>query len=51
MPDGPAKGNRVKLGEMLPEYYRDRGWDEATGVPDEETLQKLGLIELVKEFQ
>lgn len=51
MPDGPAKGNRVKLEEMIPEYYRERGWDEKTGIPNDETLEKLGLSELVKEFQ
>jgi aldehyde:ferredoxin oxidoreductase len=51
MPDGPAKGNRVKLEEMLPEYYRERGWDEKTGIPNDQTLERLGLNELVKEFQ
>lgn len=51
MPDGPAKGNRVKLEEMLPEYYRERGWDEKTGIPNDQTLEKLGLNELAKEFQ
>ncbi|MBI4519167.1 MAG: aldehyde ferredoxin oxidoreductase family protein [Deltaproteobacteria bacterium] len=42
IPSGPAKGLVNKLGEMLPEYYRLRGWTE-TG---EVTLQKrkdLGL--------
>jgi len=51
MPDGPAKGNRVKLEEMLPEYYRERGWNEETGIPNEETLQKLGLRELVEAYK
>jgi aldehyde:ferredoxin oxidoreductase len=27
MPEGPSKGHVVRLGEMLPEYYRLRGWD------------------------
>ncbi|MEX2523980.1 MAG: aldehyde ferredoxin oxidoreductase family protein [Gammaproteobacteria bacterium] len=39
---GPAKGLTNKLGEMLPEYYQLRGWDE-TGVPTGETRKRLGL--------
>ena len=42
MPEGPQKGNTVRLSEMLPEYYKLRGWDE-NGVPSEETLKRLGL--------
>lgn len=39
---GPAKGMVNRLGEMLPEYYRVRGWT-AGGVPTAETLARLGL--------
>jgi len=39
---GTAKGQVCRLGEMLPEYYRLRGWDEA-GRPKPETLARLGL--------
>ncbi|MBF8272181.1 MAG: aldehyde ferredoxin oxidoreductase [Magnetococcales bacterium] len=39
---GPAKGMVNRLGEMLPEYYRLRGWSE-DGVPTGETRQRLGL--------
>lgn len=39
---GPAKGKVNELGKMLPEYYQLRGWD-ASGVPTNETLQRLGL--------
>jgi len=42
MPDGPAKGMVVHLSEMLPEYYKLRGWD-GNGVPTPEKLQELGL--------
>ncbi len=42
MPEGPQKGNTVRLSEMLPEYYKLRGWDE-NGVPSGETLKRLGL--------
>jgi len=50
MPDGPAKGNRVNLKAMLPPYYRKRGWNEVTGIPLDETLQRLGLSDLIEEF-
>jgi len=39
---GPSKGKVSLLPEMLPEYYRLRGWDE-NGVPTAEKLQELGL--------
>ena len=39
---GPAKGLVGKVPEMLPEYYRLRGWD-AHGVPTRERLEKLQL--------
>ena len=42
MPEGPQKGNTVRLSEMLPDYYKLRGWDE-NGVPSGETLKRLGL--------
>ena len=39
---GPSKGEISHLPEMLPEYYKLRGWDEK-GVPQEERLKSLGL--------
>jgi aldehyde:ferredoxin oxidoreductase len=36
------KKSTVHLKEMLPTYYKIRGWDE-NGVPSEKTLKKLGL--------
>ncbi len=42
MPEGPAKGMVVHLDEMLPEYYRLRGWSPE-GVPTGMKLQQLGL--------
>jgi aldehyde:ferredoxin oxidoreductase len=42
IPDGPAKGMVGKLSDMLPEYYRLRGWD-ANGVPGEAKLRQLAL--------
>jgi aldehyde:ferredoxin oxidoreductase len=42
IPDGPSKGWVTKLEEMLPKYYKARGWDE-NGLPTEEKLIELGL--------
>jgi aldehyde:ferredoxin oxidoreductase len=39
---GPAKGLVSGIDKMIPEYYKVRGWDTA-GVPEEETLKRLGL--------
>ncbi len=42
LPEGGAKGQVVRLSEMLPEYYQLRGWDE-NGVPTKEKLKELSL--------
>lgn len=42
MPAGPAKGMVVHLDEMLPEYYRLRGWSPE-GIPSRKKLEELGL--------
>lgn len=42
IPDGPSKGWVHKLSELLPEYYKVRGWDEK-GIPTPEKLKELGL--------
>jgi len=41
MPEGPSKGHVVKLNEMLPEYYAERGW--VKGRPTKAKLKELGL--------
>ena len=41
MPEGPAKGYVVKLGEMLPDYYKVRGW--VKGRPTKAKLEELDL--------
>jgi aldehyde:ferredoxin oxidoreductase len=41
--DEPRVNNQVvHLDQMLPEYYRLRGWDEK-GIPAPEKLEQLGL--------
>jgi aldehyde:ferredoxin oxidoreductase len=42
MPDGPAKGEVVRLDRMLDEYYELRGWD-SDGFPTAEKLSDLGI--------
>jgi len=42
IPDGPSKGMVSRLPEMLPEYYKLRGWSEE-GLPTREKLDSLGL--------
>jgi aldehyde:ferredoxin oxidoreductase len=42
MPEGPSKGYIHPLGEMLPLYYKVRGWDEK-GVPTAKKKEALGL--------
>jgi len=39
------------LAEMIRKYYGLMGWDETTGVPLKETLQRVGLEELVKDVE
>ena len=40
--EGPAKGQVHRLAEMLPEYYRERGWSDK-GVPTPAKLVELGI--------
>lgn len=39
---GPSKGEVNRLYEMLPKYYRIRGWDE-DGIPTQTKIEELGL--------
>ncbi|MEM1638641.1 MAG: aldehyde ferredoxin oxidoreductase family protein [Desulfurococcaceae archaeon] len=41
MPEGPSKGYVTKLNEMLPEYYKARGW--VKGRPTRAKLEELDL--------
>lgn len=42
LPSGPGKGYVVKLNEMLPEYYKQRGWT-VDGIPTKNKLKVLGI--------
>jgi aldehyde:ferredoxin oxidoreductase len=48
MPEGPSKGHVVRLNEMLPEYYRLRGWID--GRPTSDKLEELGLGWIAEEM-
>ncbi len=51
LPDGPAKGHVISgpdLDRLLNEYYALRGWNEE-GLPERETLQRLGVVKLLME--
>ena len=40
----------VKLDEMLPDYYRLRGWDPTTSLPTKDKLIQLGLQDLASDL-
>ena len=42
IPAGPSKGQVHRLAELLPEYYKERGWSE-DGKPCGEKLAALGI--------
>ena len=42
IPAGPQKGAVSRLPEMLPEYYKIRGWENA--FPTQDTLKRLQLV-------
>lgn len=48
LPEGPKKGQVLKLGEMLDEYYEVRGWKD--GVPTRAKLKELGLEKVSEEI-
>jgi len=43
IPNGPCKGHVHRLPEMLPEYYKERGWNEQ-GLPTEDKLTQLDIV-------
>jgi aldehyde:ferredoxin oxidoreductase len=42
IPSGPSEGSVAKLSDILPEYYKLRGWNKE-GVPQKNKLKSLGL--------
>lgn len=50
--DGPAKGIGILpvWDEMVDVYYREMGWDRATGKPLPQTLREVGLASLIPDL-
>ncbi|MCU0605552.1 MAG: aldehyde ferredoxin oxidoreductase C-terminal domain-containing protein, partial [Desulfobacterales bacterium] len=48
--EGPLAGVTIEVDSLAREYRQAMGWDGDTGVPAKETLEKLGLAELVAVF-
>jgi aldehyde:ferredoxin oxidoreductase len=44
MPEGPSKGQVFEQDQILPEYYKLRGWDE-NGVPGRDKLKELNILD------
>jgi aldehyde:ferredoxin oxidoreductase len=42
IPEGPSKGHVHRLSELLPQYYKERGWSEE-GIPTDDKLAALGI--------
>jgi aldehyde:ferredoxin oxidoreductase len=45
--EGPNKGRSFDLEKMMKDYWQEIGWDIETGKPTDETINQLGLSELV----
>jgi len=46
--DGPVAGVTLDIDNLAREYRQAMGWNPDSGMPDEKTLKKLGLIQLVE---
>lgn len=47
--EGPLKGRSVPILEMMENHWNHFGWDKQTGIPTEDTIDKLGLNILLEE--
>lgn len=45
---GPTQNVSLDMEAYIVPYYKEYGWDPQTGIPEDETLKKLGIYELVK---
>jgi len=48
--EGPLAGVTIDVDTLARDYRRAMGWDAETGVPEDATLKRLGLAELVKTY-
>lgn len=47
--NGPLKGRRLRNPEQVSLHWKAFGWDEKTGVPLDETIERLGIPALLEE--
>ena len=47
--NGPLKGRQLRNKEQVSLHWKAFGWDAETGVPLKETVEKLGIPDLMKE--
>ena len=48
LPSGPLKGVTLKNREQVSAHWRAFGWDDKTGVPLPETVERLGIDKLTE---
>ncbi|WP_422485858.1 aldehyde ferredoxin oxidoreductase family protein [Gudongella sp. DL1XJH-153] len=48
MKEGPLKGRKVPIEDMMKGHWKHFGWDENTGIPLEETIEELGILALLE---
>lgn len=46
---GPLKGRSLRNSEQVSLHWKAFGWDDVTGVPLQETVERLGIPELLEE--
>ncbi len=52
MPEGPSKGKVYDILEPMKEaWYTVQGWNTETGIPKQETLEKLGLADIAEDLK
>jgi len=52
MPEGPSKGQVYDILEPMKEaWYTVQGWNPETGIPQRETLEKLGLGDIADDLE
>ncbi|MBA7683448.1 hypothetical protein ES703_91813 [subsurface metagenome] len=48
--EGPLEGIMIDIDSLKSEYHKAMGWDSATGIPAEATLERLGLKKLIETY-
>jgi aldehyde:ferredoxin oxidoreductase len=47
--EGPLAGITIDIASLSREYWKAMGWEPETGIPTEDTIERLSLAELVRE--